>query len=87
VRESSERVTVYGADSCGVSRAAMAHLDELGVPYAYVDIERDPEAAAWVRERNRGLEIKPTIDIGGEVLSAPADHVLDGALASHGLTG
>ncbi len=80
-----EKVKVYGTDWCGVTRMTLRHLDELQVPYGYVDIEQDPQAAAWVREQNNGDELKPTLDIEGEVLSAPRDYLLDDALKRHGL--
>lgn len=60
-------------------------LDELGVPYSYIEVEGNPEASAWVKSHNRGLEMKPTVDVEGEVLSAPPNHVLDGVLQSHGI--
>lgn len=78
---------VYGAGWCGVCLMTLRHLDELGVPYEYVDIEEDPRAAAWVREHNRGYELKPTVDVGGEVLGAPREYMLDDALRRHGFLG
>lgn len=85
MKNGSERVTVYGADWCGVTQSALKHLDQLGVQYKYIDIDEDREAAEWVREHNRGLEMKPTIDVEGEILSAPRNMVLDGVLQSHGI--
>ena len=38
-------VTVYGADWCGDCRRTKAQLDHLGVPYTYVDLVAQPEAA------------------------------------------
>lgn len=80
-----DKVKVYGADWCGVTRMTLRHLDELQVPYNYIDIEQHREAAAWVRDQNDGDELKPTLDIEGEVLSAPRDYLLDDALKRHGL--
>ena len=84
--ESTDQVVVYGTDWCGVTQQALRHLDDLGVPYQYVNIEQDSRAAAWVRDHNGGMELKPTIDVGGEVLSAPAADVLGQTLRQHGLT-
>lgn len=78
-------VKVYGADWCEDTRRARAFLDGLGVQYRYVDIEQDEEAAAWVREQNGGKERKPTVDVGGQVLSVPSDHDLTSALRERGL--
>lgn len=42
---SSTTVTVYGADWCGDCRRTKAQLDQLAVPYTYVDLVAQPEAA------------------------------------------
>ena len=78
-------VKVYGADWCGDTRHALEYLDGLGVAYEYVDVEQDEAAAAWVREQNGGKERKPTIDVGGQVLSVPSQHELVAALRERGL--
>ena len=80
-------VKVYGADWCEDTRRTLARLDALGVGYDYVDIERDAEAARWVREQNGGKERKPTVRIGGQVLSTPGDEALESALKKEGLAG
>ena len=85
MQERSEQITVYGTDWCGVTAQARRHLDSLGVAYRYVDIEQDPAAAAWVTEHNDGMELKPTIDVDGEVLGAPPHDALEGALRRHGV--
>jgi mycoredoxin len=78
-------VKVYGADWCGDTRRAREFLDGLGVAYEYVDVEQDESAAEWVREQNGGKERKPTVDVGGQVLSVPTEHELVGALRERGL--
>lgn len=85
--ESRERVMVYGADWCGVTKGTLRHLDEIGVQYAYIDVDQDAESSQWVKDRNNGKELKPTLDIEGEVLSAPRDYMLDDALKRHGILG
>lgn len=75
-------VTVYGADWCPLTRAALRHLDQVGVEYKYIDIEEDAEAAKWVADQNDGKEKKPTIDVDGEVLSEPTNAELDDVLRS-----
>ena len=82
---STDGMIVYGADWCHVTQEKLAHLDEVGAPYHYVDVEADPDAAAWVRDQNNGMEIKPTIRIGEVVLTAPADGELDRVLRERGL--
>jgi mycoredoxin len=78
-------VKVYGADWCEDTRHAREFLDRLGVQYQYVDIESDAAAAAWVREHNDGKELKPTVDVAGQLLSTPSDHELTSALRERGL--
>jgi glutaredoxin len=78
-------VKVYGADWCLMTKRALAHLDQLGVQYEYIDIDDDREAAQWVAAQNDGKEKKPTIDIDGQVLSEPSNRSLDQALQAKGL--
>lgn len=80
-----EEVTVYGADWCHDTTHTREYLEEIDVPYKYVDIEEDATAAEWVRQQNGGKEQKPTVSIGDDVLSVPSDEELDAALEEHGL--
>lgn len=78
-------VTVFGADWCEDTSRTRAFLNQLGVPYKYVNIENDPQARQWVLDENDGREEKPTVSIGDEVLSVPSDEELAEALREHGL--
>ena len=49
-------VKVFGADWCSMTQRTKEHLQQLGVNYEYVNVERDPRAAAWVRAQNGGKE-------------------------------
>lgn len=80
-----QMVKVYGADWCEDTRQTLARLDALGVAYDYIDIERDAEAARWVREQNGGKERKPTLQVGRLVLSTPDDEELESALRAEAL--
>jgi len=73
-------VKVYGADWCHMTTDTLNCLKRLGVEYEYVDIERDKQAAAWVRAQNDGKEKKPTLDIEGTVLTEPDDDELTDVL-------
>ena len=85
MQDDRTQVTVYGADWCGPTKATRGYLDERGVPYTYVNVDEDRRAAEWVKSRNDGQELKPTLDIGGEVLGAPSRDALDAALDRHGM--
>lgn len=74
-------VKIYGADWCFLTHRSMDHLRHRGVPFDYINIERDPKAAEWVRSQNGGKEKKPTVDIDGTILSEPSNEELDAALA------
>ncbi len=81
----ADQLTVYGADWCHVTQDTLQFLDDQGVEYQYVNIEQDPDAAAWVRDQNNGDEIKPTLKLGEDVLTAPSEVVLEQALRQHGV--
>jgi len=78
-------ITVYGADWCEDTQRTREHLDAIGVPYQYVDIETNDRAAAWVKEQNGGKQITPTVRMPGLVLAEPSDGELDAALRSRGV--
>lgn len=78
-------VTVYGADWCPMTRSSLSHLKHLGVEYKYIDLDHDAQAAKWVADHNNGKEKKPTIDVNGEVLTAPTDDELDETLRAQNL--
>lgn len=79
------QVKVYGADWCGDTQRTLALLRELGVAHTYINIEKDPHAAAWVREHNDGKERKPTLDIAGQILAEPSHREIESALREKGL--
>ncbi len=79
-------IKVYGADWCGDTQRTLKQLDKLGVAYDYIDVERDAQASRWVKEQNDGKELKPTVDIGGQVLAVPSAQELETALRDKGLT-
>lgn len=54
-------LTVYGADWCGDCLRAKAVLEELGIPHVWIDVDADPEAAAFVVLVNHGFRSVPTI--------------------------
>ena len=78
-------VTVYGTRWCAMSQMVRRHLDRLGIPYRYVDLETDPEAAAQVRWLTGGYLSHPTVSVAGEVLVEPNISELDWALERAGL--
>lgn len=84
-RQQTAPVTVHGTSWCAASQMVRRHLDRLGVPYRYVDLEADPQAAAQIRWLTGGYVSHPTVKVGGEVLVEPTITELDWALEQAGL--
>jgi mycoredoxin len=77
-------VQVYGTDRCEDTREVRDHLDLLGVPYDYIDVDRDAQAAAWVKAHNGGKLRTPTVQVGHRVLAVPDDVELERELRGAG---
>ena len=75
-----ETVKVYGADWCSMTHRTLEFLTRREIPHEYIDVEKDPKASEWVKQQNGGKEIKPTVEIGRRVLSAPSNAELDEAV-------
>lgn len=70
--EQTNQIVFYGTLWCGDCWRASQVFKRLNVPYQYVDIERDEDAAALVQRLNRGYRSVPTIVFpDGEVLVEP----------------
>ena len=78
-------IRVYGADWCEDTQATRNHLDSLGVPYRYINVEQDSQAQNWVKQQNGGKQKTPTLDIDGRVLVEPNERELEQALRGKGL--
>jgi mycoredoxin len=61
------------------------HLERLGVPYEYVDLEADPGAVQQLRWWTGGYASHPTVYVGGEVLVEPTLGELNWALSRSGV--
>ena len=70
-------ITVYGAPWCPDCRRAKQFFGEMRVPYDWVDIDQDTDGAAYVREKNDGKQIIPTIVFAdGSLLAEPSNDEL-----------
>jgi len=81
----AERIVVYGSNWCHFTQALVRHLDVLGAPYRYVDVDAHPEAEARIAEWNGGRALRPTVDLEGEVLVNPPLPKLTAELKTRGL--
>jgi mycoredoxin len=73
-------ITVYGRPGCAISQMIRRWLDRRGIPYRYVDVERDPQARSQLAWLTGGRVRSPTVVIGGEVLVQPTIEELEWAL-------
>ena len=55
------QVTMYSTTWCGYCRRLKLQLDAAGVAYDEVNIEDDPDAAAYVQSVNGGNRTVPTV--------------------------
>jgi glutaredoxin len=58
-------VQMYTRVGCEDSSAARDFLRERGVPFAEVDIDKDPAALRFVTRVNEGKQRTPTFDVDG----------------------
>jgi mycoredoxin len=54
-------VTMYSTTWCGYCSRLKAQMTRAGIEWVEVDIERDPEAAAFVEQVNGGNQTVPTL--------------------------
>jgi mycoredoxin len=67
------QITMYSTPWCGYCHRLRGQLDREGVSYTVIDIEEQPEAAAYVREVNDGFETVPTVVFpDGSALTNPS---------------
>jgi thioredoxin reductase (NADPH) len=67
-------VKVYAAPWCPDCRTSKQFLGEQRIPYDWIDIDQDAEAARYVREKNDGKQIIPTIIFSdGSFLAEPSN--------------
>jgi mycoredoxin len=78
-------VTVYGTSWCGQTMMVRRTLERLGIPYRYVDLERDSRAAAQLSWLTGGYVSHPTVYLNGEILVEPMTDELQWALSRSGL--
>ncbi len=83
----SGSVTMYSTTWCGYCDRLKKQLDREGIGYTEVNIEQDPQSAAYVESVNNGNQVVPTLQIvpvgGGEpvTLTNPSVRQVQAALA------
>lgn len=67
-----EKIKMYATTWCGDCRVAKRWFDSRGIPYEYINIEENDEAAKFVVRVNKGMQSVPTIVFpDGSVLVEP----------------
>lgn len=75
--QNEQKIKMYATTWCGDCRMAKRWFDQRGVPYEYINIEEDDEAAAYVVKVNRGMRSVPTIVFpDGSILVEPSPREL-----------
>ena len=70
-------ITFYGNTWCGGSRRARLLFNQQHIPYRWVDIDMDEEAARYVESLNHGIRSVPTIVWpDGTILVEPSNEAL-----------
>ena len=62
-------IKLYMTKLSGDCELAKQFLDDEGIFYEEIDIERSPDAARVVEQANGGRRVVPTFDIDGSVFS------------------
>lgn len=66
-------VTIYSTPWCGYCHRLKSQLGREGVSYVEINIEEDPESAAFVESANGGNQTVPTVLFpDGSVLTNPS---------------
>lgn len=78
-------IVVYGHELCPMVVPVRTVLDQAQVPYTYINIHQDPQAAEQVRRINQGNESVPTLVFeDGSTLTEPSTAKLTAKLHSLG---
>jgi mycoredoxin len=76
-------LTVYSTTWCGYCRRLKWQLDEAGIAYREIDIEREPGAAEFVEQVNGGNQTVPTVVFpDGRTATNPTFAQVQSALAA-----
>ena len=77
-----EQIKMYGTKWCGDCARAKQVFARHNINYAWIDIESDAEACAYVKKVNGGFQSVPTILFpDGTVLVEPSNAVLEQKIA------
>jgi len=70
-------VIIYGSNWCGYTISALRVLDELEVPYRYVNVDAHPAAEELIATWNHGRSVRPTFQINDKILVNPSHETIE----------
>jgi mycoredoxin len=73
-------IAVYGAYWCSDTVRTRRFLNDQDIPYTYVDVDHDAQAAQQVMDWNEGQLSTPTVEIERRIVTEPSDEELAGIL-------
>ncbi len=56
-------IRVYGSEFCPDTSRTRAHLEQLGLKYQFIDIDRESDAERQVIFWNHGKRVMPTLEL------------------------
>ena len=65
------KIKIYGADWCSDCLVLKKFLDEKQIEYEYIVCTDNQEAIDFIKKKNNGKRIIPTLDIDGKIYSNP----------------
>lgn len=75
-------VTMYSTTWCGYCRRLKRQLEEAGISYQEIDLDRDGSYDDRIIEKTGGYRTVPTVEVGGELLVNPSLREIEAALVS-----
>ncbi len=75
-------VTMYSTTWCGYCRRLKRQMEEAGISYQEIDLDRDGSYDERIIEKTGGYRTVPTVEVGGELLVNPSLREIEAALVS-----
>jgi mycoredoxin len=66
-----DEVVVYGSNWCGFTILLVRELQQMDVPFSYIDVDADPAAERKIAGWNNGRSIRPTVQLGDKIWINP----------------
>ena len=80
---SESAVTMYSTTWCGYCRRLKRQLDEAGIRYEEIDVDRDHGFDGRIMEASGGFRVVPTLEVEGELLVNPTIQEVRRALSTN----